>query len=308
MAALREGALLPPRPLVARSHHPRADRRHPAAWRWSCTGCSSASGDGSRRLLRHGPGALLVFIGVALTGAATSCGRWRARSAGRCERFGGSTGRLARENAMRNPARTAVDRGGADDRPRARRLRQRLRRGAQGRRSARPCSARFAATSSCRARRSCRCRRTSSRSSSPIPASRSSRRSRATTPASTAMARIRSRRSCRARSPVSGRRSGYTGRTRPTPVSAGRARSWIRASPRGRQPPRRESVHAPDALGREGHLHPARDLQRRQLDVDRVHRGAAGLRGDRDQSRPGHRARPDHERDRSGSGRASGSG
>ena len=91
------------------------------------------------------------------------------------ERLAGTTGRLARENAMRNPA-GPPDCGRADDRPRARGLRRRLRqRGSRTATLGRP--ARSAATSSCRARRSCRCRRMWSRSSRPIPASRSSRRS-----------------------------------------------------------------------------------------------------------------------------------
>jgi putative ABC transport system permease protein len=66
----------------------------------------SGSGSTSRRLLGMGIGALIVFIAVAMLArfAVTPVTRvlgWP------LERVAGTTGRLARENAMRNPARTA---------------------------------------------------------------------------------------------------------------------------------------------------------------------------------------------------------
>jgi putative ABC transport system permease protein len=66
----------------------------------------SGSGSVSQRLLGMGVGALLVFIAVAMLA------RFVVRPVTRVlgwplERVAGTTGRLARENAMRNPARTA---------------------------------------------------------------------------------------------------------------------------------------------------------------------------------------------------------
>jgi putative ABC transport system permease protein len=66
----------------------------------------SGSGSVSQRLLGMGIGALLVFIAVAMLA------RFVVRPVTRVlgwplERIAGTTGRLARENAMRNPARTA---------------------------------------------------------------------------------------------------------------------------------------------------------------------------------------------------------
>ena len=66
----------------------------------------SGSGSVSQRLLGMGIGALLVFIAVAMLA------RYVVRPVTRVlgwplERVAGTTGRLARENAMRNPARTA---------------------------------------------------------------------------------------------------------------------------------------------------------------------------------------------------------
>jgi putative ABC transport system permease protein len=66
----------------------------------------SGSGSVSRRLLGMGVGALLVFVAVAMLA------RFVVRPVTRMlgwpiEKLAGTTGRLARENAMRNPARTA---------------------------------------------------------------------------------------------------------------------------------------------------------------------------------------------------------
>jgi putative ABC transport system permease protein len=66
----------------------------------------SGSGSTSSRLLGMGIGALLVFVGVAMLARfvvtpVTRVLGWP------LERIAGTTGRLARENAMRNPARTA---------------------------------------------------------------------------------------------------------------------------------------------------------------------------------------------------------
>jgi putative ABC transport system permease protein len=66
----------------------------------------SGSGSVSQRLLGMGIGALLVFVAVAMLA------RYVVRPVARVlgwplERLAGTTGRLARENAMRNPARTA---------------------------------------------------------------------------------------------------------------------------------------------------------------------------------------------------------
>ena len=78
------------------------------------------------------------------------------------ERLRGLTGRLARENAVRKPGRTAVTAGGADDRAGGRGVRDRLRRRASARRSATRSTATSRATSSSRtptaSRRSARAR------------------------------------------------------------------------------------------------------------------------------------------------------
>ena len=136
------------------------------------------------------------------------------------------------------------------------------------------------------------CRRASSR---PIPASRSSRRSRATTHASTASGSqqvVGDRR--RARSHVSGRRSGCTGRM-PTLRQLGRNGRGRRrrASPRSRKLARRRARFTARRRARAARPRTilARHLRRRQLDVDRVPRGARRLRADLDQPRPEHRAR-----------------
>ena len=75
------------------------------------------------------------------------------------ERIAGTTGRLARENAMRNPARTARHAAALMIGLGARRVRQRRSPTASRTSFRAPSSARFAGTSSCRARRSCPCRR-----------------------------------------------------------------------------------------------------------------------------------------------------
>ena len=77
-----------------------------------------AISDSGQAVSALGFGAALVFIGVALLSPrlvgpiASLVGR-------PIERFGGMPGRLARENVVRQPGRTAVDIGGADDRRRA---------------------------------------------------------------------------------------------------------------------------------------------------------------------------------------------
>ena len=57
-----------------------------------------------------------------------SCGRWRRSPGGRSSALRGLTGRLARENAMRKPGPHGHHGRGADDRPRAGRVRDGLRR------------------------------------------------------------------------------------------------------------------------------------------------------------------------------------
>jgi putative ABC transport system permease protein len=105
IAALREGAELP----------------HGRFYRWSwilaillalggaalIVNGFSSNGTTSQRLLGMGLGALLVFIGVAMTA------RYAVPALARVigwpiERIAGTTGRLARENASRNPSRTAI--------------------------------------------------------------------------------------------------------------------------------------------------------------------------------------------------------
>ena len=70
--------------------------------------CSASFRSDASALSLMGGGVAAIFLGVALLEPATSCGRWPRRSGGRIEALTGVTGRLARENTMRQPGRTAV--------------------------------------------------------------------------------------------------------------------------------------------------------------------------------------------------------
>ena len=104
IAALREGAVLP-RGRLARFAPAFAVVIILAGLALIVQGFSG-SGSVSQRLLGMGIGALLVFVAVSML--ARYVVRPVARALGwPLERLAGTTGRLARENAMRNPARTA---------------------------------------------------------------------------------------------------------------------------------------------------------------------------------------------------------
>ncbi len=106
MAALHEGATLPPsalQPLHARPSPPLPQ----------CVGAAALAagmfvhGTTGSRLLEMALGAVLIFVAVAMVAKyvvrpLASVIGWPAA------RFAGSSGRLARENATRNPARTAA--------------------------------------------------------------------------------------------------------------------------------------------------------------------------------------------------------
>jgi putative ABC transport system permease protein len=104
IAALREGAVLP-RGRFARFGPALAVLLAAGGLHLIVQGFSG-SGSVSQRLLGMGVGALLVFVAVAMLA------RFVVRPVTRVlgwplEKLAGTTGRLARENAMRNPARTA---------------------------------------------------------------------------------------------------------------------------------------------------------------------------------------------------------
>ena len=103
IAALREGAVLPGPSCALRTC---LRRGHRLAGLALILQGFSGSGSVSQRLLGMGIGALLVFVAVSML--ARFVVRPVARALGwPLERLAGTTGRLARENAMRNPARTA---------------------------------------------------------------------------------------------------------------------------------------------------------------------------------------------------------
>ena len=150
-------------PRSARRCAPRASRRWPRCARAACDAGRASAASALRRSrsarsvlgiglrgLRHlrrrhrtptavlsamGGGSLLLFIGVALFVAADRPAAGLACSAGRPRAVGGSAGRLARDNAMRNPQPHRHDRRRAHDRHRARHLRGGARRRACATRS-----------------------------------------------------------------------------------------------------------------------------------------------------------------------------
>ena len=105
IAAIREGVLPPSR--LARLGTPAALVVLAASLALLLWGGLDSSAATKARLISIGAGAVLVFVGVALLAArfvpplAKTLGAPGAR-------VGGAAGRLARENAMRNPARTAA--------------------------------------------------------------------------------------------------------------------------------------------------------------------------------------------------------
>ena len=105
IAAAREGAFLPPS-RIARFGPYAAMLTIAAAVALMLAGLFVGSLSTTQRLLAIGVGAASTFIGVAmlaktLVPALASILGWPAA------RFGGVAGKLARSNAMRNPARTA---------------------------------------------------------------------------------------------------------------------------------------------------------------------------------------------------------
>ena len=106
IAAVREGADAAARAVRPRTGPPSRSRSSASRWRCSATGCSSDGVATGPRLLSLAVGVLGLFVGVALT--ASKLARPLASVLGRpFARIGGVSGSLARENAMRNPARTA---------------------------------------------------------------------------------------------------------------------------------------------------------------------------------------------------------
>jgi putative ABC transport system permease protein len=106
IAAVREGALLPPSRL-ARFGLPFALATTALALALLLFGGLADSASTKQRLLAIGGGVLLLFFGVALT--APRLVRPLASQLGAPgARFGGVPGRLARQNAMRAPSRTAA--------------------------------------------------------------------------------------------------------------------------------------------------------------------------------------------------------
>jgi putative ABC transport system permease protein len=106
IAAVREGALLPPG-RFARLGLPFALATTALAVALLLFGGLDDGASTKQRLLAIGAGVLLIFVGVAMTAPALVrplAGKLGAPGA----RYGGAPGRLARDNAMRSPARTAA--------------------------------------------------------------------------------------------------------------------------------------------------------------------------------------------------------
>ncbi len=104
VTGLREGAVLATPTRAAAPHVAAVVADRSSASRRCCSACSASSSPGEAWV---GVGAAAVFIGVALlsprlvTPLASLVGR-------PLERFRGVPGRIARENAIRNPSRTAA--------------------------------------------------------------------------------------------------------------------------------------------------------------------------------------------------------
>ena len=105
ISAVREGATLPPRTLRPLAHAV-GDHADGARLRWPSPRASGRAAEPRQVLAFMGIGTLLIFFGIALLSAriarpfAWVLG-WPAA------RFGGAAGALARDNARRNPQRTA---------------------------------------------------------------------------------------------------------------------------------------------------------------------------------------------------------
>jgi putative ABC transport system permease protein len=106
IAAVREGALLPPG-RFARLGLPFALATTALAVGLLLYGGLADNAATKQRLLAIGAGVLLIFIGVAMT-APRLVRPLASRLGAPGARFGGAPGRLARDNAMRAPARTAA--------------------------------------------------------------------------------------------------------------------------------------------------------------------------------------------------------
>ena len=158
-------------------------------------------GDDRERPAAVGLGAAVVFLGVAVLGPVFARPAEPASSARRRRRHGASPGALARENAMRNPKRTAATAAAAHDRRRPGRLHHHPRRLDQGVGRRRHRRARSPATSSStrggvrRRRAPARARRPSSRELPEVDGGR--RHPRSASPRSTATGDVRPRPSTR---------------------------------------------------------------------------------------------------------------
>ena len=106
IAAVREGALLPPG-RFARLGLPFALATTALAVALLLFGGFANGATTKQRLLAIGAGVLLIFVGVAMT-APRLVRPLASRLGAPGARFGGAPGRLARQNAMRSPARTAA--------------------------------------------------------------------------------------------------------------------------------------------------------------------------------------------------------
>jgi putative ABC transport system permease protein len=106
IAAAREGALLPPSRL-ARFGLPFALVTSAAAIALLLFGALDSSATTKQRLLAIGGGVLILFFGVALLAPRLVTPLARVLGAAGA-RFGGTPGRLAQQNAMRAPSRTAA--------------------------------------------------------------------------------------------------------------------------------------------------------------------------------------------------------
>jgi putative ABC transport system permease protein len=106
IAAVREGAILPPSRL-ARYGAPVAAATIAVALAAMLVGLFASSLDTTWRLLAIGLGAAMLFVGVALL-APTLVPPFARVLAWPARRVGGSAGRLASGNVVRNPARTAT--------------------------------------------------------------------------------------------------------------------------------------------------------------------------------------------------------